>query len=275
MNQPLRHAVFLDIDGTVLDIDSQSLSSTVCRVLTELRRRGHAVFINTGRAPGYVPYGILPAECFDGICAGLGSYADYNGKILYENPIDEADVRKLIAYCDGHKETCFLESEKDELNGRYSFLNNGTFHVQRFYDTPDALFRAIGKLKIYKITIPYLPNTEYRAFLNQHFTMCYCTATEQQEFEYAEGAAIGCDKGYAVKRVCELLNIPIERSIAIGDSENDLGMLRAAGTSVAMGNAPDGVKSACTVVTESVKNDGAAHALIRLLAPELENTYFA
>ena len=60
-------------------------------------------------------------------------------------------------------------------------------------------------------------------------------------------------------------NIPIENSFAIGDSINDLDMLRIAGISIAMGNAPEIVKSECDYVTLNVCEDGVSYAMEQFL----------
>ena len=49
--------------------------------------------------------------------------------------------------------------------------------------------------------------------------------------------------------------------MAIGDSDNDLPMLKAAGTSIAMGNATDEVKKACDLVTGICEEDGFSQAV--------------
>ena len=49
--------------------------------------------------------------------------------------------------------------------------------------------------------------------------------------------------------------------MAIGDDDNDIDMLEAAGAGVAMGNAKDHVKAAADYITESNDNNGAALAL--------------
>ena len=55
--------------------------------------------------------------------------------------------------------------------------------------------------------------------------------------------------------------MPIERTIAIGDSQNDISMLKAAGLGVAVGNARSDVKAAADYIT--VTNDeGAVRAVI-------------
>ena len=71
------------------------------------------------------------------------------------------------------------------------------------------------------------------------------------------------NKGMALASLCRLLNIPPENTMALGDSGNDEGMLRAAGLGVAMGNAPEFIKIASDAVTETNANDGAAIAIER------------
>ena len=64
------------------------------------------------------------------------------------------------------------------------------------------------------------------------------------------------------------LGIAPEETIAFGDAQNDLSMLKWAGIGVAMGNAVDEVKEAANEITLSNNEDGIAVALQRL-APEL------
>jgi hydroxymethylpyrimidine pyrophosphatase-like HAD family hydrolase len=53
--------------------------------------------------------------------------------------------------------------------------------------------------------------------------------------------------------------------MAIGDAENDIDMIKYAGTGVAMGQAADLVKQAASFVTETVGEDGAALAIRRFI----------
>ncbi len=71
----------------------------------------------------------------------------------------------------------------------------------------------------------------------------------------------GADKGRALVLVCEHVGVPIEESMAIGDAAPDLEMLRVAGISMAMGNAPDDVKSQVDVVGPGNEDDGVAWAI--------------
>ena len=68
----------------------------------------------------------------------------------------------------------------------------------------------------------------------------------------------GASKGAAVKRACErILNVEMENVLAIGDAENDLDLLKMAGTSVAVANAKDSVKKVATFTTNATNEEGA------------------
>ena len=70
--------------------------------------------------------------------------------------------------------------------------------------------------------------------------------------------AADADKGRALLALAQRLGIPAEDTVAFGDSSNDLRMLRAAGTSVAMGNAAPEVRAVCDYVTDTNDCDGVA-----------------
>ncbi|MDB6567118.1 HAD hydrolase family protein, partial [Bifidobacterium longum] len=70
----------------------------------------------------------------------------------------------------------------------------------------------------------------------------------------------GIDKGTAVRDVASLLGYAIADTIAIGDSDNDTAMLKAAGTSVAMGNAIHGIQAFCDIITTDIRDNGLANA---------------
>ena len=74
------------------------------------------------------------------------------------------------------------------------------------------------------------------------------------------------DKGLAVLELARSLGIAREQILAIGDNGNDLGMLRAAGLSVAMSNATEDVLRIADYVTDSNEDDGAAKVLEAILA---------
>ena len=80
-------------------------------------------------------------------------------------------------------------------------------------------------------------------------------------FSFTEIVPKGVNKGTALEIVSEMLEIDHKDIIAFGDNENDIEMLQLAGTGVAMGNAPDHVKSTADMVTDTNDNDGVYSVL--------------
>jgi hypothetical protein len=69
------------------------------------------------------------------------------------------------------------------------------------------------------------------------------------------------DKGRALAMVCEHLDVPLAEAMAIGDAAPDLEMMRVAGVSMAMGNAPPEVQAQVDVVGPGNQDDGVAWAI--------------
>lgn len=73
-------------------------------------------------------------------------------------------------------------------------------------------------------------------------------------------------KGSAVHILSDSLDIPLSHTFAVGDADNDISMLEAAGCGIAMRNATDNVKAHADIVTD-LDNDhnGLADTLSKLL----------
>ena len=87
----------------------------------------------------------------------------------------------------------------------------------------------------------------------------------QSNARYGEIVNPGVSKAEGLRRLAEKLGIAIEDTMAIGDSYNDLPMLKAAGHSVAMGNAVPEVKEVCNYETGRCEDFGFAQAIRKLV----------
>lgn len=79
---------------------------------------------------------------------------------------------------------------------------------------------------------------------------------------YLEFMPAGIDKGYGLKKLAEMLGIPMDQVIGVGDSANDLAMIKAAGLGVGVANVTDDVRPYCDAVLESTGDDGAFEELV-------------
>ena len=71
----------------------------------------------------------------------------------------------------------------------------------------------------------------------------------------------GFSKASAMNFVADALKIPMNRTVAIGDSSNDIPMISRAAIGIAMGNATEDVKEIADYVTTDVDSDGIWNAL--------------
>jgi len=85
------------------------------------------------------------------------------------------------------------------------------------------------------------------------------------ESRYLEFLSPKVNKGRALSALMDMWQLQQDEVMAIGDSFNDLEILRTAGLAVAMGNAPDPVKEAADFVTRSNREDGVAVAIEKYL----------
>ena len=65
--------------------------------------------------------------------------------------------------------------------------------------------------------------------------------------------------------MAEMLEIDMSETMACGDSENDIDILKAAKIGVAMGNASEETKAAADYITLSNEEDGVAHVIRELI----------
>ena len=80
----------------------------------------------------------------------------------------------------------------------------------------------------------------------------------------------GVSKGNALLKLADYLNIPSDRTFAIGDNENDVPMIEAAKYGIAMGNGTDGAKKAAYYITADYDSLGFAKAVYDFIIPMVE-----
>ncbi|MBR4173182.1 MAG: HAD hydrolase family protein, partial [Clostridia bacterium] len=86
---------------------------------------------------------------------------------------------------------------------------------------------------------------------------------------YIECAPKSCTKSGAMLDTLEYIGIKKENSIAIGDSVNDMDMLKNAGIAVAMGNAIECVKEIADFVSTPCIDGGVGYALEKLILKKI------
>ena len=83
----------------------------------------------------------------------------------------------------------------------------------------------------------------------------------QRDVDFIENVPKGYSKATGIKAIIDYLGIPLEDTISIGDSTNDLPMLEYTKESVAMGNANPAIFDSVSYITTDINDNGIWNAL--------------
>jgi Cof subfamily protein (haloacid dehalogenase superfamily) len=245
-------ALFLDIDGTLISGGTGPFQDDTEQI-EKARRRGHRVFLNTGRSLAFIPRTIREASFFDGIVAGGGAHVLLGGETIYHKWIPPDLLSEVAALYLKNGKWCLLEGETENL-----IINEKDGPYPRVLRRDDFSGKYAGIL-ITKLTMDKRFTPEEQAFLEKHFHI-YDLGM------HAEGIIRGESKAAGMEIVLKALGISRKNSIAIGDSENDITMIRHAGIGIAMGNACAALKASAAEITAPCGRGGIARAIERHLS---------
>lgn len=290
---PIRLIAF-DLDGTILNSKKEVEPATRAALL-EAAARGVVVLPATGRALGNIPEPILTLP-------GLQYAITSNGAALWQlgsDPIAAARSRwrtaagaeaslpaggRLLSVAD------LPAAKAAEVFVRLRAFMPGELKVfvsGRTVEEPDSHRWSIAhpggflpppELPVVVGDVPaYLAAHDggiekicmfFRDMDTLHAARAVLDATAGIEVvqgapDNLEVTAPGIDKGVGLRALCGLLDIPPAQALAMGDSENDLGMLRAAGAAGVMANGTAQAKAAATYIAAADCDHGGAAEIIR------------
>ena len=244
---------FFDIDGTLSNMETRSVSDITIETLQRLQANNIKVCIATGRHPLSVP--TFEGVTFDAILSFNGSYCfDKEGHVLYSHPIPHKDVLRIIDNASSINRSVSLASkDNSKANGTDQDLNDYyAFSKQKVNVSED--FDTFVNEDIYQIMCSCSRSEYERILLGTHATQI--TAWWDKAVDIIP---LSCGKGNAVRAVLAHYGFSKAEAIAFGDGRNDIEMLEAVGTGVAMGNALDEVKARATDCCRSVDEEGIYH----------------
>ncbi len=265
--------VGLDLDGTLLT-DKKTISPATLEALSRAHAQGVYLVPVTGRPYKGIPKNVrdLPYMRYMISCNGASIRDSHQETILQASLIEADTAKKLVALLHryhlpfevlldgvGYAEPWVYESLIAK-SPEGSFLRN---YVRDTRETvPDILAfveKARGLEEIFVI-----------AGATQETLLAELSALPPLQIVHpAVGAleitAEGVDKGKALLALAEHLRLSQAETMAIGDSGNDVAMLRQAGHAVAMGNAPQSVKDLAHSITDTNEQDGVAKALLQFV----------
>lgn len=262
--------IALDVDGTLLTSQG-TVSGETLRAVRMARERGIRVVLATGRS---VPEAVWLTQLVGcdqrAVCIGGAVVADMaDGRHLKRWDIRAETARPVLELLRGRPLFCMVFAGEVNVLDRASdafFQANYPYpayldHTVAVDDVPAWLYTQ--RLPLTKIHAEGDPEV-FPALLEQLRQLPGLTLTSSGRDNF-EVVADGVDKGRALCLLGSDWGIRPEEIAAIGDSDNDLAMLRAVGCPVAMGNASAEVKAAARLVTADNDRDGVAKAIYQLI----------
>lgn len=250
-------AVFFDIDGTLVSFDTHRVPESAMRAIDELKAKGIKVFIATGRSELLVDN--IDKGLFDGVLTFNGQYCrDGAGNVIYKHPIPAEDVAGAVEYIGRTGIPCLFEgADFMAINS----MNENARVSSAMLDLKLPLPSDIGAMTGREIIqlIFYGSLEEEKQLMA---AMPSCMATRWSPL-LCDVIPKGGGKHIGMEKVLAHYGLTVGESMAFGDGENDITMLRRAGIGIAMGNASDAVKQAADYVTAAVDDDGVVKALKR------------
>ena len=264
--------IAMDLDGTALQTDRCSFSPRLIAALEEAHNRGIAIAVVTGRQYTMLPPAVQNHPVWENLvvlCNGAQIRKLADGECLYQKDISREALRKLLELSRtleipvefSINGVLYLTQESlDQQQG----LPQLYFHVNTILANHGNVVPSLDpccEMAVEKCNFPYIPphlHAQAEELLNSICVSAVWSSPTSMEITHPDAK-----NGIALEALCGLLNIPLENTMAMGDSGNDESMLKMAGLGIAMGNAPDFIKVVADEVTESNEHDGAAIAIER------------
>lgn len=261
--------LFTDLDGTLLNHDKK-ISEYQKNCLFDMLNKGHKLVLTSGRPLS----SILEVKNNLGL-SSQGSYIiAFNGALIYDCERDTillkecvpmTDIRYLLDKAYEHHVHCHTYTLSDIVSERDTpELAQYREHIHLpVRIVPDAL-TALTLEPCKLIAIDFSDKQrlldfqkEIDAKTQEHLTTLFSNDHYLEIFSKRAG------KGNAIQYLCDYLSVPIADSVAVGDAENDLSMIKAAGIGAAMQNAVPLLKEHADYITTKTNDEDGLSEVIQ------------
>ena len=244
--------MFFDIDGTLVDPATGKISPKTVEALQRLEAKGIKRGIVTGRPPASLPdFGDLR---FDVMATFNGCLCYTDETIIYDTPIAPQELQQVLENAGALGRPVSI-AVKDRLvaNGVERDLAD-YYRLAGLELQASADFDQACRESVYQIMMSYRPGDEDTILRGTQQLKVALSWDRACDVVSAAGG-----KGVAIEHILRHFGIPKEAAMAFGDGHNDLEMMGAVGTGVAMGNAGELLKAAADEICGPVSQDGIYH----------------
>ena len=264
--------IFFDIDGTLLNAKGIVPESTK-EALRELKQKGHLRFICTGRTKSMLPESIRELG-FDGYVYGGGTRIEYKDDTVFDYEI-ETEVIKKVSPILMRLGFVFLFEGTNNLYYEAVFAKEERSYFSQFVKGFGSTAIAIKDYEtIHASKISMLPPNnmtdeildEFIREMKPYFNIIIHESANNDILTdgLIELVPIGMTKGTGIEKTIERLGILKEATVGVGDSNNDLEMLKFVDTAIVMGNGSENAKNLATFITKHIDDDGIYYAMKQL-----------
>lgn len=253
----MKKIVFFDIDGTLLDHD-KNLPLSTKKAIDQLKENGVFVAIATGRAP-FMFESIRKELDIDSYVSFNGQLVVFENEVIYENPLNELEIHRLYLHSKENDHPLIFMDEQTMKSSvpHHKYIEECMLGLKFPHPDMDETFYQFNK--VYQSLIFCKQSEEHKyetEFPTFHFVRWHPYS--------ADVLPRGGSKAEGIKKMIERIGFNIKDVYAFGDGLNDIEMLQAVGTGVAMGNAVEEAKAHANLVTKDVSNDGIWYGLKEL-----------
>ena len=265
--KPTIYLVAIDMDGTLLHND-KSISDYTINVLRKIVEKGILLVPASGRPLNGMKAAVLNnvKGIKYAICSNGAMLMDVQKeKSISETGIPTEKALEALAYLEQFPVAVYVHTdkgtfraegwEKTGLSEKYPYIRFSEGNVKNLGE-----FLRTSGVNVMKMGAFVLTDELAQKLLEKGSPIPGIAFLRTGD-GIIELNSTNASKGNALYILCEKLGIQLENVLAIGDNENDISMLQAAGISAAMGNAEDDVKQAAKFVAGNNEEDGAAHFL--------------
>ena len=253
--------IITDVDGTLLR-EKYGISEENLEAIKRFTDKGGHFTVSTGRAIDVamplldkIPINV-PSVHING-----GYFYDWQTKEIIEpNYISRyarfavKKIKEKFDCCDCH----FASTDSVNLLTSGNYLKK--YIPEREFHFFDGDFEDIPE-NVYKYIVCCDPENmeEIRKFANSVFGKD--VKVIQSSPFFLEILPPQNSKGKSLKRLCEMVGIPLENSVAVGDYENDSDMIIAAGIGAAVENAQESLKEKADLILPCCEENAIAHLI--------------
>ena len=244
--------IFFDIDGTLIDIRKKQISPKTREALLRLRERGIRICIATGRSPMALPK--FEGLRFDAFLVFNGSLCYTPEETIFRNPIPAGDVQKLI------RNAAALGRPLSVATGQRLAANGSDQDLADYYaigNIPLEIaedFEEVARQDVYQVMMG-CRKPDYPAIL-QGVDGAKITAWWDRAVDIIPASG---GKGVGIQKILAYYGLTRAEALAFGDGNNDIEMLQAVGTGVAMANGSPELKAIADQICGDVAEDGVYH----------------